>query len=176
MSIRYSCAPSALGMLLAAASGRGIVHLAMGDDEDVLVRACHARYPDAVKVTGAADLTQALDVLCRYIEQPTSFAGNLPVLGTLDIQGTAFQKQVWAALREIPRGETRSYAQIARRIGQPSAYRAVAGACAANPLALVIPCHRVIRADGGLSGFGWGVQRKQALLQREGARIPALSQ
>jgi AraC family transcriptional regulator, regulatory protein of adaptative response / methylated-DNA-[protein]-cysteine methyltransferase len=133
----------------------------LGDDEALMREELSARFPRA-EIDADPGLAADLDQVIAHIEHPAaSFA--LP----LDIRGTAFQRRVWEALRQVPPGETRVYSQIAEALGQPSAVRAVAGACAANPFAVVVPCHRIVAKDGGLSGYRWGISRKRALLARE---------
>ena len=152
-----------LGSLLIARSEHGVCAILLGDDADSLVRELSDRYPDANLVR--ADEAIA-DLVPQVVEMMES-AGKGPKL-LLDVRGTTFQQRVWQALREIPAGSTATYAEIATRIGVPRAVRAVAQACAANPIAVAIPCHRVVRSDGGLSGYRWGVERKRRLLEREG--------
>jgi AraC family transcriptional regulator of adaptative response/methylated-DNA-[protein]-cysteine methyltransferase len=136
----------------------------LGDDPDALARDLQDRFGQAILV-GADPAFEALVAkVIGLVEQP-GLGLDLP----LDVRGTAFQQRVWQALRAVPPGRTASYAEIAKAIGAPKAVRAVAGACAANPLAVAIPCHRVVRTDGALSGYRWGVERKRALLQREAA-------
>jgi AraC family transcriptional regulator of adaptative response/methylated-DNA-[protein]-cysteine methyltransferase len=151
-----------LGNVLVAATERGICSILFDDDEAALVPALRARFPAAEIAPAAAAFADRLAEVLAMIEQP-QMAHRLP----LDILGTAFQQRIWNALREIPSGKTASYAEIAERIGAPKAVRAVAGACAANPIAVAIPCHRVIRADGDLAGYRWGLRRKRMLLARE---------
>jgi AraC family transcriptional regulator of adaptative response/methylated-DNA-[protein]-cysteine methyltransferase len=134
----------------------------LGDDPDVLVQNLQDRFPRATLIGGDAEFEQLVAQVVGLVEAP-GVGFDLP----LDVRGTAFQQRVWQALREIPAGSTVSYTDIARRIGAPKSVRAVAQACGANPLAVAIPCHRVVRNDGGLSGYRWGVERKRALLQRE---------
>jgi AraC family transcriptional regulator of adaptative response/methylated-DNA-[protein]-cysteine methyltransferase len=160
--IRYATAPCALGTLLAAAGERGLRAIFMGDDPDSLARTLQDRFPKAKRAQGDAGFASLLAQVAALVETPQAAFG-LP----LDIQGTAFQLRVWQALREIPAGQTVSYAELAQRIGAPTSARAVARACAANPLAVAVPCHRAVRSDGGLSGYRWGVERKRALLERE---------
>jgi len=165
MLIRAGIAPCSLGILLVAASERGVCAIAMGDDAATLLHALHARFPHARIVEQDAALEQQLASVLRFIETP-ALGLDLP----LDIQGTAFQQRVWQALRNIPRGSTISYRQLAERIGAPKAIRAVASACAANMLAMAIPCHRVVGSDGRLTGYRWGIARKQELLKREASQ------
>ena len=160
--IRFAVAQCSLGALLVAQSQRGICAILLGDDPDALVRDLQDQFPKAQLIGGDGDFEQLLAQVVGFIEAP-SLGLYLP----LDVRGTAFQQRVWQALRAIPAGETASYAQVAERIGAPKAVRAVAGACASNRLAVAIPCHRVVRSDGALSGYRWGVERKRALLERE---------
>jgi len=164
-TIRFAVGQCSLGAVLVAATDVGVCTIALGDDPDRLVRALQDRFPKAALAGGDAGFERWVAAVVGLVEQP-ALGLDLP----LDIRGTAFQLRVWEALRAIPPGETASYAQVARRIGQPGASRAVAAACAANPVAVAIPCHRVVRTDGSLSGYRWGVQRKAALLERERAR------
>ncbi len=161
-TIQMAVAPCSLGYLVVAATERGICHIGLGDSPEELLAATQERFPRATLVAGDDAFSQTVAAVVVLIdESPPSF--DLP----LDIQGTAFQQQVWAALRQIPPGTTATYSEIAAAIGKPNAVRAVAGACAANKLAVIIPCHRVVRTDGGLGGYRWGVERKEALLARE---------
>lgn len=162
--IQYSVHPCALGFVLVAASERGLCAVSLGSDPDELVRSLQDEYPQAKPANG--EIKQMADCVIRLIEDPTT-PFDLP----LDLRGTAFQQRVWQALREIPPGETATYSEIARRIGAPGAARAVGQACAENRLAIVIPCHRAIRSDGGLSGYRWGLDRKRALLDLEASTI-----
>jgi AraC family transcriptional regulator of adaptative response/methylated-DNA-[protein]-cysteine methyltransferase len=161
-TIRHGFGRSSLGLVLAAGSDRGICAILIGDDEGALLDDLGRRFPKAVLVPGDADFQERIARIVAMIEEPARGLA-LP----LDIRGTAFQRRVWQALAAIPAGETRSYAELAEGIGLPRATRAVAGACAANPLAVAIPCHRAVRRDGSLSGYRWGVERKRALLDRE---------
>lgn len=165
--IRFAVAQCPLGALLVAASPRGVCAIALDDDADALVRELQRRFPAAELVGGDRQFEQWVARIVGFVESP---GGKLDL--PLDIRGTAFQRRVWQALRRIPVGETVSYAELARRIGAPSAVRAVARACASNPLALVVPCHRVVRTDGSLSGYRWGVERKRELLERERHAVP----
>ena len=160
--IRHAIVPTTLGFLLVAAAARGVCLVALGDGEDELARMIRARFARATHEAADAIFTAWVEAVVGAIEEPRG-ALDLP----LDIRGTAFQQRVWAALREVPAGETRSYAQIAQAIGAPGAVRAVANACGANALAVVIPCHRIVRSDGGSGGYRWGAERKAALLARE---------
>ncbi|MCX9019615.1 bifunctional DNA-binding transcriptional regulator/O6-methylguanine-DNA methyltransferase Ada [Citrobacter portucalensis] len=162
VSVRYTLADCALGRCLVAESERGICAILLGDDDATLVADLHALFPAAQDVTADANFQQRVrEVIVAINSRDASL--SLP----RDIRGTAFQQQVWQALRTIPCGETVSYQQLASAIGKPKAVRAVASACGANKLAIVIPCHRVIRGDGALSGYRWGIARKAQLLQRE---------
>ncbi|MGK9171491.1 bifunctional DNA-binding transcriptional regulator/O6-methylguanine-DNA methyltransferase Ada [Inquilinus limosus] len=160
--IRFAIGECHLGAILVAATDKGIVAIQFGDDPQALLERLQDRFPKARLVGGDAEFEQLVARVVGFVEAPSAGL-DLP----LDIRGTAFQQKVWQALRGIPPGTTVSYAEIARRIGRPKAVRAVAQACAANDLAVAIPCHRVVRADGDLSGYRWGVSRKQALLERE---------
>ena len=163
-AIRFAVGASSLGAILVAATGRGICAILMGDDPELLVRDLQDRFPKA-QLTGADDaFEQTVALVVGCVEAPR-IGLDLP----LDLRGTAFQQRVWEALRAIPAGETVSYTALARRIGSPAAVRAVAGACAANPVAVAIPCHRVVKNDGGLSGYRWGIERKAELIAREKA-------
>jgi AraC family transcriptional regulator of adaptative response/methylated-DNA-[protein]-cysteine methyltransferase len=162
--VRYAAADTALGVLLAAVSPRGLCAAALGDDEAALVAELRARWPAAQAAGDDAAVARMLERLMAMIEG-TDDGADLP----LDVRGTAFQQRVWAALRAIPRGGTLTYTELAGRLGMPRSVRAVASACAANTLALVIPCHRVLRRDGSLAGFRWGLARKRELLRREAA-------
>jgi AraC family transcriptional regulator of adaptative response/methylated-DNA-[protein]-cysteine methyltransferase len=164
--IDYHTADSDLGCILAACSQQGIVLIALGDTRQELIHYLQQHFPGACWSPQNSQLQQALVKIRRYIESPQN---RLDLV--LDIRGTLFQRQVWNALLEIPLGSRCSYGQIARQIGAPKAVRAVAAACAANRLALAIPCHRVISANGKLSGYRWGTERKAALLSREAAII-----
>jgi len=163
--IRFSVGECSLGSILVAATDRGVCAISMGDDPDALVRDLEDRFPSAQLLPGDDAFRELVAVVVGFVEAP-AVGLDLP----LDVRGTAFQQRVWQALRDIPPGSTTSYADIARRIGAPTALRAVAQACAANPLAVAIPCHRVVRRDGELSGYRWGVERKRALIEREAAR------
>jgi AraC family transcriptional regulator of adaptative response/methylated-DNA-[protein]-cysteine methyltransferase len=160
--IRFSLGQCSLGAILVAASEKGVCHIALGDDPQSLLEELQDRFPKAELVGGDAEFEAWMAVVVGFVESP---GAGFPL--PLDVRGTAFQQRVWQALREVPLGETVSYSDIAKRIGAPLAVRAVAGACAANTLAVAIPCHRVVRNDGALSGYRWGVARKHALLERE---------
>jgi len=160
--IHFAIGKCTLGAILVAASERGVCAILIGDEPEALARDLQDRFPKADLIGGDAEFEQLVAKVVGFVEMP-KLGLNLP----LDVRGTAFQQRVWQALREIPAGSTVSYTEIARRIGSPKAVRAVAGACAANALAVAIPCHRVVRNDGDLSGYRWGVERKRALLERE---------
>ena len=154
----------ALGSVLVAASPRGVCAVLLGDDTPALWQDLQRRFPEARLMEGDRAHQSLAEEVARLVAAPgRSF--DLP----LDVRGTDFQQRVWRTLRLVPAGTTTTYTEIAHRIGSPKAVRAVAGACAANPVAVAIPCHRVVRCDGGISGYRWGVERKRALLQRESA-------
>ena len=163
-TIRFAVGECSLGSILVAATDKGVCAILLGDDPELLVRDLQDRFDRAELIGGDAEFEGLVAQVVGLVEQPR-LGHDLP----LDVRGTAFQQRVWQALQEIPAGETASYAQVAERIGRPSAVRAVAQACAANALAVAIPCHRVVRNDGALSGYRWGVERKRALLEREAA-------
>ena len=163
--IRFAIGACSLGAILVASTEKGICAILIDDDPEVLLRDLQDRFPQAELRGAEADYEQTVAQVVGLVEAP-GLGLDLP----LDVRGTVFQQRVWQALREIPAGSTVSYAELARRIGAPHGARAVAGACAANALAVAIPCHRVVRNDGALSGYRWGVERKQALLEREGER------
>lgn len=163
-TIRFAVGQCSLGAVLVAASARGVCAILLGDDPEALVRDLQDRFDRAELVGADADFEGLVAKVIALVEQPGQGL-DLP----LDVRGTAFQHRVWQALREIPAGGRVTYAEVAKRIGEPKAARAVAGACAANGLAIAIPCHRVVRQDGSLSGYRWGVERKAALLEREAA-------
>jgi AraC family transcriptional regulator, regulatory protein of adaptative response / methylated-DNA-[protein]-cysteine methyltransferase len=165
VTIHYTAVRTSLGLLLVAVTERGICSVALGDDEETLVGSLRAEYP-AAELARATDADDRLvDTVVAHVEGRAR-ASDVP----LDVKATAFQWQVWRALQRIPEGATRSYQEIARELGHPSAARAVARACASNRVAVLIPCHRVVRGDGALGGYRWGVARKAALLARESAR------
>ncbi|CAJ0722443.1 MAG: bifunctional DNA-binding transcriptional regulator/O6-methylguanine-DNA methyltransferase Ada [Ralstonia sp.] len=161
-TIRFAVGECSLGSILVAQSDRGICAILMGDDPDALVRDLQDTFPKAELIGGDVGFEDLVAKVVGFVEAP-SIGLDLP----LDVRGTAFQERVWQALREVPPGSTISYTEIATRIGAPQAVRAVAQACAANHIAVAIPCHRVIRRDGNASGYRWGVERKLALLERE---------
>ena len=163
--IRFAVGETSLGTILVASSKKGVASILLGDDPNGLVRELQDRFPKAHLIGADRNYEALVARVVGFIEAP-QLGLDLP----LDVRGTAFQRRVWQALQGVPNGQTVSYTEIARRIGSPHAVRAVAGACAANHLAVAIPCHRVVRNDGSLSGYAWGVERKQALLTREAAR------
>lgn len=162
--IRFAVGQCSLGAILVAASAKGVCAIMFGDDPGALVHELQDRFAKAKLIGGDSGFEKLVAKVVGFVEAPR-LGLDLP----LDIRGTAFQQRVWQALRKIPAGKTASYAEIAKRIGKPTAMRAVAQACAANPLAVAIPCHRVVRNDGAVSGYRWGVARKEALLKREKA-------
>lgn len=163
--IKFAVGQTSLGAILVASSAKGVASILLGDDPDQLVRNLQDRFPQAHLIGADRDYEALVARVVGFVEAP-EIGLKLP----LDVRGTAFQRRVWQALQRISVGETVCYAEIARRIGCPKAMRAVAAACAANNLALAIPCHRVVRKDGSLSGYAWGVERKRALLDREASR------
>jgi AraC family transcriptional regulator of adaptative response/methylated-DNA-[protein]-cysteine methyltransferase len=160
--IRFAVGECSLGSILVAATAKGVSAILIGDDPDALVRDLQDRFPRATLIGGDDSFEDTVARVIAFVETP-KLGLDLP----LDVRGTAFQQRVWQALRQIPCGSTTTYAEIARRIGAASSVRAVARACAANAIAIAIPCHRVIRTDGSLSGYRWGVDRKRQLLDRE---------
>ncbi|BCH01190.1 bifunctional DNA-binding transcriptional regulator/O6-methylguanine-DNA methyltransferase Ada [Mesorhizobium loti] len=160
--IRFAVGETSLGAILVASSRKGVASILLGDDPDTLVRDLQDRFPKARLIGGDQDYEALVARVVGFVEAP-QLGLDLP----LDVRGTAFQQRVWQALQDIPVGNTVSYAEIAERIGAPKATRAIAAACAANAHAVAIPCHRVIRKDGALSGYAWGAERKRALLDRE---------
>lgn len=162
--IRFAIGQCSLGAILVARSERGVCAILLGEDPEALVRDLQDQFPRAHLIGGDAGFEEWVARVVGFVEAP-GIGLDLP----LDVRGTAFQERVWQALRQIPPGSTASYAEIAQRIGMPRAVRAVAQACGANHLAVAIPCHRVVRSDGALSGYRWGVDRKRELLRREGA-------
>jgi AraC family transcriptional regulator of adaptative response/methylated-DNA-[protein]-cysteine methyltransferase len=162
--IRFAIGECSLRSVLVAATGKGVCAILLGDDPAGLVRDLQGRFPKARLRIADKDLGQWMAKIVAFIEAP--------ILGLdvpLDVRGTAFQQRVWQALREIPVGSTASYTELANRIGSPKAVRAVAQACASNPIAVAIPCHRAVGNEGALSGYRWGVERKRVLLGREAA-------
>ncbi|HSI28237.1 MAG TPA: bifunctional DNA-binding transcriptional regulator/O6-methylguanine-DNA methyltransferase Ada [Methylophilus sp.] len=161
-TIRFALAKCSLGNILVASSDKGICAISLGDDAEALLRELQDRFPKANLIGGDEAFESMVATVIGFIESP-GLGLNLP----LDIQGTAFQQRVWQALQKIPVGSTVTYTELAQLIGMPKAIRAVASACAANTLAVAIPCHRVVRLDGSLSGYRWGVERKLALIKLE---------
>jgi len=166
VSLAYSIAPSPLGRLLVAATARGVSAVRLGDSDASLVDSLRAEFPAAALARDDEGVGAWLKAVLQRIQGGPPHA-DLP----LDIRGTAFQQRVWDALRAIPFGEVRSYGQVARAIGRPTASRAVARACATNPVAVIIPCHRVVPGSGGTGGYRWGTERKRELLERERAAV-----
>ena len=162
--IRFLVGESSLGSMLVASSSKGLVSILMGEDEELVVEDLQRRFPDAHLIRGDEEEDRhRLELVLALVENP-SRGLNLP----LDVRGTDFQRKVWQALREIPVGQTSSFTDIANKIGEPKAMRAVGNACSTNNLALTIPCHRVLHRDGTLSGrYHWGDARQRVLLDRE---------
>lgn len=164
--IRYAVVPSAFGHMLAAATEHGICAVALGDDPAMAIADLSRAFSDATIDAEERPLNDWIDALLDYLRGERT---NLDL--PLDVAATPFQREVWDALRAIPYGKTQTYQQVAQRIGRPHATRAVARACASNPVALIVPCHRVVRADGASGGYRWGVERKRALIAHEAAHI-----
>ena len=162
MKIRYAIADSPLGLLLVGATERGVCSISFGDSEDALVGELQERFSKAELKQMDRELSYAVEAIVAGLKEHPG-AISLP----MDVRGTAFQQRVWRELQAIPRGETRTYSDVAAAIGSPKSVRAVAGACAANPVAMVVPCHRVVGKDGSLTGYRWGVERKRTLLENE---------
>src|SRR6201997_5002473 len=162
--IRFAVGECSLGSILVAQSDRGICAILLGDDPDSLARDLQDQFPKANLIGGDAGFERLVAKVVGFVEAP-ALGLDLP----LDVRGTAFQQRVWEALRKIPAGKTATYTEIAKSIGRPRAVRAVAAACADNPVAVAIPCHRVVRLDGNLAGYRWGIARKRALLDKEAA-------
>jgi AraC family transcriptional regulator of adaptative response/methylated-DNA-[protein]-cysteine methyltransferase len=161
-AIRYACADSPLGRMLIAATDRGICSIQFAQSDDELIEGLRREFPFAVRKADDGELRSWIEALLSKMSGK-ELNSALP----LDIRATAFQRLVWAYLQSIPFGATRSYSDVAKAIGKPTASRAVARACATNPVAVAIPCHRVVRENGNISGYRWGVERKKALLQME---------
>ncbi len=161
-AIRFAVGECSLGSILVAATDKGVCAITLGDDPEALVRDLQDRFPKAQLIGADKDFERLVAKAVGLVEAP-ALGADLP----LDVRGTAFQQRVWQELRAIPPGTTTTYTEIAARIGAPESVRAVAGACAANSIAVAIPCHRVVRRDGALAGYRWGVERKRALLDRE---------
>ena len=164
MKIGYTVTKSPLGKVLVGATERGVSAVYLGDAENTLVAELREEYP-------RAEIAPATDADQKWVKEIVQrIDGKQPRLELpLDLQATAFQRRVWQELQSIPRGKTRTYSQVARALGKPKAIRAVARACATNPVSIVVPCHRVIREDGALAGYRWGLSRKQQLLEKERA-------
>ena len=163
-AVRHAVGRCSLGCVLVAATDRGICAILLGDDPADLEAELETRFPKARLVAPEPDFAELVAAVVGFVDDPARAEGlGLP----LDVRGTAFQRRVWEALRDIPAGRTASYTEVARNLGAPRAARAVAGACAANALAVAIPCHRVVAADGGLAGYRWGIERKRLLIERE---------
>ena len=166
MHIEYSITTSSLGHVLVAATERGISAIYLGENDKHLISELRAEYPQAELTANSTGHAPWVREVLKRID------GSTPSLDLpLDVQATAFQRRVWQELQKIPRGATRTYTQVARALGKPNSVRAVARACATNPVSIVVPCHRVIRTDGQLAGYRWGLKRKQELLEREGSRL-----
>jgi AraC family transcriptional regulator of adaptative response/methylated-DNA-[protein]-cysteine methyltransferase len=163
-TIRFAVGECSLGSILVARTERGVCAILLGDEPETLVRELENRFPRAHLMGGDAEFERFVAKVVGFVEAP-SLGLDLP----LDVRGTAFQQRVWRALKDVPAGKTVSYSDVAKVIGSPKAVRAVAQACAANPIAVAIPCHRVVRTGGGLSGYRWGIERKRALLKKEKA-------
>ena len=166
LTIRHAAAPCSLGWVLVAASDKGICAIELGSDPQVLRQRLGEQFPGAALEQAGEDFEQVLEEVVAFVDAPQ---GGLEL--PLDIRGTAFQQRVWSALRQVPAGVTVTYRDIAEQIGNPKAVRAVAQACASNRLAVAVPCHRIVRRDGTIGGYRWGVERKRALLHSEGAEL-----
>lgn len=162
LAIRFAVAECSLGSILIAQTDLGICAISLGDDPTELVENLQDQFPEATLIGADSDFEKTIATVIGFVERP-EIGLDLP----LDIRGTAFQRRVWEALRKIPAGKTATYSEIANRIGAPKSVRAVANACGKNRIAVAIPCHRVVRTDGSLSGYRWGVERKRNLLERE---------
>lgn len=162
--LRYTTGHCQFGGLLFAVCDAGVAAILLGDSDGAMVEDLQQRFPRATLEEDRAGLQQDMQTLLHYVDHPL---GELQLLHPLAAYGSEFQKKVWAELASVPAGQTITYTELARRIGNPAAVRAVAGACAANPLAMVVPCHRVLRSDGGISGYRWGVERKKKLIELE---------
>jgi AraC family transcriptional regulator of adaptative response/methylated-DNA-[protein]-cysteine methyltransferase len=160
--IRFAVGQCSLGAIIVASSKKGVACISIGDDPEALVRGLQDQFPNARLIGGNEAYEALVAQVVGFVEAPA-----LGLALPLDVRGTAFQQRVWQALREIPAGQTASYRDIACKLGSPQSVRAVAGACAANNIAVAIPCHRVVRSDGALSGYRWGIERKRILIDRE---------
>jgi AraC family transcriptional regulator of adaptative response/methylated-DNA-[protein]-cysteine methyltransferase len=167
LEIGYAIVPCSLGRLLVAATARGVCNVRFGDEDPGLEKGLAEEFPFAVLGPGDARVEAWCREVVRYVDGETT-----RIRVPFDVRASRFQRRVWDALQAIPRGATRSYSEIATSLGMPKGARAVARACATNPIAVVVPCHRVVARDGGLTGYRWGLPRKRALLEREGARLP----
>jgi len=163
VAMEFATGKSSLGLVLVARSTRGLCAVLLGDDRDELLRDLRRRFPLATLLDKRVELSALTAHVIDLVESPTR---ELDV--PLDMRGTEFQRNVWQALRDVPAGSTASYTDIANHVGLPKSVRAVAQACSANPLAVVVPCHRILRRDGQLSGYRWGIERKRSLLNKEG--------
>lgn len=162
--LRFTTGHCRFGGLLLAVSDDGVAAILLGDEDAAMVADLQQRFPSTTLKQDSKDLEQDMQALLAYVDHPL---GRLQLQRPLAARGSEFQKRVWAELSRIPAGQTITYTELARRVGKPAAVRAVAGACAANPLAMVVPCHRVLRSDGGISGYRWGVDRKLRLIELE---------
>ncbi|WP_181918213.1 methylated-DNA--[protein]-cysteine S-methyltransferase [Wenzhouxiangella sp. 15181] len=162
-TIRFATAGCRLGRVLVAATAKGLCAVLLGESDEEIELELARRFPQADRRSGDSAFVETLDQVVKLIDRGRQPSEALP----LDLRGTVFQRKVWAALQQIPAGETLTYGELARRVGLPGSARAVAQACGANPAAVVVPCHRVVAADGGLGGYRWGIEKKQALLERE---------
>lgn len=162
-TVHHGTADCRLGRVLVAATARGLCAVLLGEEDRALLDDLEKRFPRAALEPGGQSFRSTLDRVVSLIDHSEDAGGNLP----LDLRGTLFQRKVWDALQDIPPGRTTTYGELARRVGLPGGARAVAQACGANPAAVIVPCHRVVAADGGLGGYRWGVERKRALLERE---------
>ena len=160
----YATGHCRFGGLLLAVSDDGVAAILLGDEDAAMLADLQQRFPSATLKQDRKGLEQDMQTLLAYVDHPL---GRLQLQRPLAARGSEFQKRVWAELSRIPAGQTITYTELARRVGKPAAVRAVAGACAANPLAMVVPCHRVLRSDGGISGYRWGVDRKFRLIELE---------
>ncbi len=162
--LRYTTGHCRFGGLLLAVSTDGVAAILLGDGDEAMAADLQQRFPSTNLERDDSGLQEDMQTLLQYVDHPL---GALNLQQPLAARGSEFQKKVWAELAKVPAGQTITYTELARRIGQPAAVRAVAGACAANPLAMIVPCHRVLRSDGGISGYRWGVERKKQLLALE---------
>lgn len=162
--LRYTTGHCQFGGLLLAVCDAGVAAILLGDEESAMVDDLQQRFPKAILEKDQAEMKEDMQALLRYVDHPL---GKLDLQQPLAAHGSEFQNKVWAQLAKVPAGQTITYTELARRSGNPAAVRAVAGACAANPLAIVVPCHRVLRSDGGISGYRWGVERKKKLIELE---------